>query len=283
MSPEQVLLEVCDLVELEIANGAVSLPGQSFFAQELEAIQRSDRRNFLKNYVSESLISLLLGVLDQAKCMALVLGTPGIAISPFLLSRGLLEYSHKIAYIAEPEIEPHQRIRRALELYTADLRELNKMSSLSRSNSDFQHVTSSRGLADCWYRELTGKKLRSLSTKAIMDAVWKEGVEGLEEQESSLNVAYEIGYRVGSVIAHGNTWAVRRFCLETHVKAGCEVLKLHLQQPLLLDMLVLAAEILQSSFAYVVQLASTLPASAMNKMEKKIFGLVTMRRETQPN
>ncbi len=283
MPPDKVLLEVCDLVELEISGGAVSLPGQSFFAEELGAIQRSDRREFLKSYVCESLIGLLLGVLDQAKCMALVLGNPGIAISPFLLSRGLLEYSYKIAYIAEPEIEPHQRIRRALELYTADFRELKKMSSLSRCNSHFQNATSSRVLADCWYKELTGKKLKSLTTKSIMDAVWKAGVAGLEEQESRLNVAYEIGYRVGSVIAHGNAWAVRRFCLESHVEAGCEVLKPHLQQPLLLDLLILAARNLQSSFAFSVQLGRGLPASSMNRMERKIFELVTMRRGIQPN
>ena len=283
MLPEQILLEICDLVESEIAAGAVSLPGQSFFADELKAIQRDDRRDFLRKYVCESLISLLLGVLDQAKCMALVLGAPGIAISPFMLSRGLLEYSYKIAYIAEPEIKPNERIRRTLMLYITDLREYEKISRSRISALPYQHVTSSRELADCWYRELTGKKLSALSTKTIMDSVWKAGVEGLEEQDLGLNEVYEIGYRTGSVVAHGNTWAIRLFCLETHLDAGHEVLKPHLQEPLLHDMLILAARILQSSFAFVVQLGRTLPASAMNRMEEKIYGLVTLRTEIQPN
>ncbi len=266
-----------------MAAGTVTLPGQSFFAEELKAIQRADRRDFLKEYVCESLIALLIGVLDQAKCMALVLGTPGIAIGPFMLSRGLLEYSYKIAYLAEPEIEPNERICRALRLYTTDVREFQKSSNSRKSYPPSQHVTSSKGLADCWYRELTGKKLSAVSTKAIMDSVWKAGLHGLEQQDLVLNEVYEFGYRAGSAVAHGNTWAIRLFCLEAQYDLGHEVLKPRLQEPLSYDKLILAARTLQSSFAFVVQLGRTLPVSFMNWVEEKIHGLETLRTGIRAN
>ena len=276
-------MEICDLVESEMYAGTVSLPGQSFLATEIIEVQQPDRRAFLGNYICESMIALLLGVLDQARCTALSLDRPGVAISPYVLMRGLLEYSYKITYIADAQIDREERIRRALMLYITEIREYQKMPRECRSASADQRVSSGKGLANCWYRELTGKDLRTVTTQAIMDSVWKAGGDRLQEQSPGQNTIYEQGYRTGSVVAHGNTWAIRHFCLQAHSIGASRVIMPGLREPVLYDLLELAARILQLSFGFVVQAGRILPAGVMNRLEDKIYQLVTLRAATQPN
>ena len=281
--PVQILLEICDLVDSEMAMGIASLPGSSFFAEELKSVQQPGRRDFFKDYVCESIIALLLGVMDQARCIALCLDSPGVAVSPYVLVRSLLEYSYKITYIADPLIEPEERICRSLRLFVTDCREYEKMPQEHRSQEAGSHASSGKELAICWYRELTGKELKTISTKAVMDSVWEAGLETLEKQGLGPNKAYETGYRTGSVIAHGNTWAIRHFCLEVRRDGQSKVLTLRLPESVLHSILILAARVLQMSFGFVCQFGRTLPASAMNKMEKKIYELETLRAAFKAN
>ena len=213
LRPAQVLLEICNLVDSEIAAGAVSLPGRSFLQDELKALVRSDRRDFLQKYICESMTALLLGVLDQARCMALVLDTPGVAVGPFMLMRGLIEYSYKIAYIADPCISPKERICRSLKLYSTDMRQLEKMSSAKDTGSAESYAASERELAHRWYKELTGEKLNTVSAESIIESVWEAGVEGVKKEDVGQNEVYEIGYRPASAVMHGHTWAIRLFLL----------------------------------------------------------------------
>ena len=281
--PAQVLLDICNLVESEMAAGAVSLPGWGFFAAELETVQQKERKDFLTNYICESMIALLLGVLDQAKCLALSLDTPGIAISPFILMRCLLEYGYKITYLADAEIQPEERIRRSLMLYLTDIREYQKMPGEYRSVAADQHASNGKEMSACWYQELTGKQLNTVSTKAIMDSVWNAGSDMLQGQDPGHNAIYEKGYRSGSVVTHGNTWAIRYFCLEKRSDAAGTVLTPRLRERVLYGTLEVAARILQLSFGFVVQFGSTLPASVMNRLEEKIYKLVTLRTAAQPS
>ena len=281
--PAQVLLDICNLVESEMADGAVCLPGKGFFAAELETIQQRERRDFLTNYICESMIALLLGVLDQAKCLALSLDTPGIAISPFILMRCLLEYGYKITYLADAGIQPEERIRRSLMLYLTDIREYRKMPWEYRSVAADQHASNGKEMAGRWYQELTGKQLNTVSTKAIMDSVWNAGSDMLQGQDPGQNDIYEKGYRSGSVVTHGNTWAIRYFCLEKRSDTAGTVLIPRLRERVLYGTLEVAARILQLSFGFVVQFGSTLPAHAMNRLEEKIYELVTLRAAAQPS
>ena len=284
--PAQILLEICDLVDSEMAAGATDLPGQSFFADELRAIQQPERRNLLEDYICESMIALLLGVTDQARSLALCLDTPGLAISPYMLVRGLIEYSYKITYVADPTIDSQERIRRALRLFVTDFREYEKM--LGKSRSDVAYVayreaSNAKEIAVSWYRELTGKEIKTTTPKAIMDSVWKAGTSLLLQQAPDVNVVYEKGYRTGSVISHGNTWAIRHFCLETSLVERRKSFTVGLPESTSYGMLLLAAHFLQMSFGTVGQFGSRLPASAMNGMGKRIDKLMTLRATSQPN
>ena len=279
--PAQILLEICDLVDSEMAAGATDLPGQSFFADELRAIPQPERRNLLKDYICESMIALLLGVTDQARSLALCLDTPGLAISPHMLIRGLLEYSYKITYVADPTIDSQERIRRALRLFVTDFREYEKMLGESRSAVAYREASNAKEIAVSWYRELTGKEIKTTTPKAIMDSVWKAGTTLLQQQAPDVNVVYEKGYRTGSVISHGNTWAIRHFCLETSLDERRKSFTLGLPESASYGMLLLAAHFLQLSFGIVGQFGSRLPASAMNRMGERIDELMTLRAAIQ--
>ena len=281
--PAQVLLKMCDLVASEMAAGAVSLPGQSFLAAELRAVQQTDRRDFLEKYVCQSMIALLCGVLDQARCLARTLDTPGVAVGPYMLIRGLLEYSYKITYIADPQVDSKERILRTLMLYGNDIRAYQKMPKELRSATSDQLALSRKEMADCWYRELTGKKLKPLTTKTIMDSVWNTGLEIPQQQGPGQSVIYERGYRTASVVTHGNIWAIRHFCLETRYDAEGVVFTPRLQELVLYDLLLIAACDLQVSFGFVAQLGSTLPSGVMNRLEENIYDLETRRAMTQPS
>ena len=275
--PAQILLEICDLVDSDMAARSVSLPGNGFFADELRAIQQPERREFLKHYICEFMIAQLLGVMDQTRCLALCLDTPGIAISPYVLIRGLLEYSYRIAYIADPLIDSEERTGRSLKLFVTEYRAYEKMPQGYRSDEAGRDAFSRKELAVRWYRELTGKELKRISTEAIMASVWKAGLGTLQEQGPVPNSIYEIGYRTGSVVAHGNTWAIRLFCLETRHDEGGNVLTPHLKEQVSSGMLVLAAHILQLSYGFVCQFGNTLPTSMMNRLKERIDVLIAMR------
>lgn len=133
-----------------------------------------------------------------------------------------------------------------------------------------------------WYKELTKGDLRTLTTKAIMDSVWEAGLETLQKTGSGPNTVYETGYRTGSVVAHGNTWAIRHFCLKTRSNMEGIVVTPRLQELVFYDLLVLAARTLQLSFGFVAQFGITLPASIMNSLEMKIHDLVILRAAIQP-
>ena len=272
--PAQVLLEICNLVDSEIAAGAISLPGCSLLQEELRAVVPSDRRDFLQRYICDSMTALLLGVLDQARCMALALDTPGVAVGPFMLMRGLTEYSYKIAYIADPCISPTERICRSLTLYSTDMRQLEKMSSAKDTGSVESNAESERELANRWYKELTGEKLNTISAESIIESVWEAGVEGVKREDLGQNEIYEIAYRPASAVVYGHPWAIRLLCIENR-----SVAKGGLSMP----MLILAARVLQSSVAFFVQIGGTSPAGIKNRLERRIHELETLLAAYQPN
>ncbi len=266
-----------------MATGAVKLPGRGFFANELERIEAIERRELLLNYLSEASIALLLGVLDQAKCLAASLDNSGAAISPYILLRSILEYGYKITYLTDPAIEPDERIRRTLLLYVKDIREFQRMPQKFRSDVGNQLALKRLEVAGNWYRDITGKDLSTISTKSIMDSVWNAGSELLPDSQSSDKPIYDVGYRTGSVIMHGNSWAIRHFCLETSSDSRGILLTPRLNDSAMYGMLELAARIVQFSFGFVVQFGNTIPATTMNRLEREIYKLATIRETAIPS
>lgn len=278
----QVLLNVCSLVDSELASRPLKFPGSSPYAMEISSIQDSGRREFLESYLSESLMSLFLGVLDQARSIALISDTPPAAVSPLILMRTLTEYNYKIVYLANEAIDTDERIRRTLQLYYVDLAEYKKLPEAIRPQGSTTSLKESIAKVKAWYRELTGANLTKTSAKAIMDAVWKSGLEYMEENSSTSNDAYEIGYRVGSALAHGNVWAIQNHCLIiTGEQEGLGV-GLEIRPSLLFSLHLLAAATVLISLAFVLEYASAVPDETMNKIKEMMRDLTAAGQSTQP-
>ena len=276
-------MSICGLIDEELATRPLEFPGSSPYAMEISSIEDSEKREFLESYLSESLMALLLGVLDQARSIALISDAPPAAVAPLVLMRSLQEYNYKIAYLADESIDLEERISRALRLYYVDLVEYKKLPEAIRPVGSTANLEESTTDVVAWYKELTGEKLTTIRTQKIMDTVWKSGREYLEENSDAPNGAYEIGYRVGSALAHGNIWAIRNHCLTiTREQKGFSV-GLEIQNGLLFNLHLLAAGIVMFAFAFVSQYAVALPAATMNKIEEMLSELREAGQATQPD
>ena len=269
MRPARILHEVCNIAEREL-DRPMRISDQSDFANMLNSIEELDKRHFVQNYVSDLLRMLLLGVIDQARCMALAVDTPGIAVTPFILIRTLIEYSYKITYISDPLIEPEERIRRVLDLWYLDSTSYEKLpKELQLVMKGWQSQRPKKDVED-WYRQLTGKGLAKKTAEFILDAVWKAGLETSQKNNEITNEIYEQVYRVGSAFQHGNSWAIQHYCLGKPT-GGNDATTLHSQSIMVFYFLRMAGLLLQMSFGFVVQFQSMLPANVMNEIGKKFW------------
>ncbi len=274
MRPARLLHEVCDIVEREL-DRPMRISDQSYFANMLNSIEELDKRHFVQNYVSDLLRMLLLGVIDQARCMALAVDTPGIAVTPFILIRTLIEYSYKITYISDPLIEPKERIRRVLDLWYLDSTSYKKLPKDLQLVMKWQSQRPKKEVED-WYRQLTGRGLAKKTAEFILDAVWKAGLETSHKNNEVTNEIYEQVYRVGSAFQHGNSWAIQHYCLGKPT-GGNDATTLHSQSIMVFYFLRMAGVLLQASCGSVVQFQSMLPANVMNEIGEKIAELEKMR------
>ena len=274
MRPARILHEVCDIVEREL-DRPMRISDQSYFANMLNSIEELDKRHFVQNYVSDLLRMLLLGVIDQARCMALAVDTPGIAVTPFILIRTLIEYSYKITYISDPLIEPKERIRRVLDLWYLDSTSYEKLPKDLQLVMKWQSQRPKKDVED-WYRQLTGKGLAKKTAEFILDAVWKAGLETSQKNNEVTNEIYEQVYRVGSAFQHGNSWAIQHYCLGKPTGRN-DAMTLHSQSIMVFYFLRMAGVLLQASCGSVVQFQSMLPVNVMNEIGEKIAELEKMR------
>ena len=278
MRPARILHEMCDIVERELAH-SMCISGQSYFADMLNTLEELDKRHFVQNYVSDVLRMLLLGVIDQARCMALALDTPEKAVTPFILMRTLIEYSYKITYISEPLIKPEARIRRILDLWYIDSTEYERLSEDLRSDEGYRQSQETKQHVKDWYRELTGQNLKKKTTKSILDAVWQSGLETWQEGNEVPNDIHRIGYKIGSAFQHGNIWALQHYCLDKQPEREGFAMNLHLRPINAVTLLRLAGAVLQGSFGFVVQFVFMPPVDVINKLGARIGALERMRAD----
>ena len=269
----QVLLDVCELVDSELAAHPMEFPGSSVLAQEIDELDGPEKREFLQSYLSESLMALLLGVLDQARSIALISYAPPAAVAPLILMRSLFEYSQRIVYLADESIKLEERIGRTLRLYYVDLVEYKRLPEAVRPQGSTASLEESTMKAVAWYKELTGEKLNSIRAQEILDTVWRTGLDYLEEDSDAPNDGYQIGYRIGSALTHGNVWAIRNHCLAITREQNGFGIGFQIRESLLSDLHLLAASIVMLSFGFVAQYAPALAGSTMNKIEEMLSEL----------
>ena len=261
MRPARVLHEMCDIVERELAAHPMRMSEQSYFANMLNTIGQLDRRHLIQTYVFDALKALLLGVIDQARCMALVLDTSEIVVTPFIVMRTLIEYSDKITYISDPCIDDKERIRRVLALLYNDIIAYRKLPEDLRSDEEGRQSQEIKQYVTDWYRQLTEKDIAKLSAQSISDDVWKSGLEMWQESNKVPNDRSEMGYRIGSAFQHGNIWALQHYRLDKLPEK---------RFTMVVDFLRLAGVLLQFSFGFVVQFMFITPTVVMNELEQQI-------------
>ncbi len=272
---QDILTEMTDIVINHINERGMALRENSFFAREIEQIKVLERRELLRNYVCDGTLTLLSGIIDQVRSMDQVLARPGVSVSPFILGRAALEYSYKIAYLADPPIDPEERICRALRLYYVDIEEYRKLpGDLKPSDSD-QQVAELKQLAEKWYFEVTGKQLSKANAREIFDAAAQSEDEYGDtpwDNQAVGNSSYEKGYRIGSALTHGSIWAINHYCLTTALVGNRSVISPGLNEASVDDMRLIAAGCLMYSFGLTAQLLSgILPSGTMNQLEQKIW------------
>ena len=268
-----VLTEMTHIVIAHINGGGISLTANSDFARQLEEIQVPERRDLLRDYVSDGTFMLLCGIIDQVRSLDQVLAAPDASVSAYILVRATLEYSYKIAYLAEPYIDPEERVCRALRLYCTDLEQYRKMPEDLKPNSAGEVVTKHMQPAEEWYQEIACKKLRSVSAREIMDKVWnsddEQGYSAGNNGEVG-NPIYDKGYRIGSTLTHGNIWAIRHYGLTMTLIENRVVTSSGLKEKVVGDLLLIAAGCLMYSFGFIAQLMNRPPTGTVNRLEHKI-------------
>ena len=265
----EILQGICDIVADELNGRSIKPTEHSFFLEEITDVEPPERQQLLREYVCNTVVHLLIGVQDQVRSLGAALNV-GSSVTPFILWRTILEYSYKIAYLADPAIDPRERILRFLRIYFDDIRVLEKLPATLRPSSGNELTTKRKQQATEWYLELTGRDLRQVSAQEILDAVWRSGQETWPTNAGNENPIYQKGYRVGSGLVHGHSWAIRHYCLETQFVGSNSITIPRLEEETIRNLLLVAAVRLTHSFGFVCQLMHILPASAMNKLEAKI-------------
>ncbi len=273
-----ILTEMCDLVIDFLNEKGLDLKDDSFFAQEVGKIQSPERREWLKTYLSENAYFLLHGIVNLAYSLDFILSQRNraiVSISGQVLLRTILEYSGKLTYLADPEISPNQRIKRALKTYYTDLDEYERLLPELKAEPS-QNL---KEFAQEWYAEVAeGKELkRYRGPRSIFDSIGDPEFEEwpIDRTGKSVNPVYALGYQVNSTITHGNLWAIKHYGL-THVNksGGITTALPGLDADGILSLQRAAATVLQLSFGFAVQfMHGRLPSGVMNRLGARIQSL----------
>ena len=274
-----ILTDLGDIVIEFLSENGLELRGNSFFSRELGNIPSADRREWLEWHLCENTYFLLHGIIDQAYSLDSILArrNPGtLSVSGSVLLRTMLEYSYKLGFLITPDIAASERIKRAIEVGYADLREYESLPAdlKGQPTEDRKHF-----LQD-WYSEITGgsKLVQPIRVRGIFDSIGDPQVEQWPQDKGGnpKNPIYARGYQINSAVTHGNLWAIKHYGL-THLKRsngstatlpGLGPETIRLQQEI-------AARLLQLSFGLAVQfMQGVLPASTMNRLEKQMTPLL---------
>ena len=269
-----------DIVITFLNEKGLYLKDDSFFAQQLGEIQSSERREWLKTYLSDSTYFLLHGIIDQVYSLDTIFRTPNravVSITGYILFRSILEYSYKLTYLAGPETSANERIKRAIELYYSDLCAYKRLPEEAKVKlrQDQENLTLD------WYKEVTdGKDLkRPISVWGIFSAVGDPEDEEFPWPKDSngtpVNPVYMWGYRVTSPMTHGNLWAIKHHRLTQIDKSGGVTKALPDLDPEAIRRLQTGvATVLQLSFGIAVQfMHGHLPSDVMNRLGAHIGSL----------
>lgn len=270
MKPDRgagILTEMSHIVIDHVNESGISLKSHSFFNRELSKIQDVERREFLRDCVSDATLTLLSSVMDMVVSLDGVLASTGSSVSPYILIRSILEHSYKMTYLADGGIDSNERICRALRATFAEMREYEKLPESLRSRASDKQIVKRKQLAAKWYSEITGKQLNSISAQEIFDTVWRSGPPpDASGPEAKNNPNYQRYYRISSAITHGTRWGLQHYCLRTPLSDGWIVTSSSLDPETVRMMRITAGRLLMFAFGFTVQLHDTIPAGPMNRI-----------------
>ena len=273
------LTEMSNIIMDFLNEAGFTLKEDSFFAQELQEIRSPERREWIREYLSDSTYFLLQGIIDQAYSIDSVLDVTNravVSLTGRVLLRTMLEYSYKLVYLTDKDIGIVERIKRAIETYNTDLHEYRRLPpEFKREISQDQ-----TSLIGSWYKELTGKDElpRSLSARSIFDSVGDPEDDWPRDRGGNpINPVYQMGYQVNSVIAHGNLWAIKHYGLVHLQKPDDRIADLAGYDKNTIRILKRnAASILQLSFAFAEQFMQGYPPShILNRLNVPIALLMS--------
>ena len=176
-----IVLDYLDKEKLELRE-------DSFLAQELQSIQEQERQDLVRTYLCDSTYVLLQSVISQVHSLNATLNahSPTVfSVSPYVLTRSLLEHAYKLAYLTDPHNE--ERLQRTLKLLYSDIKQYLILPKDLTSPAGRELAENQAKLAERWYCDLTGgkEKMRSVTAMEIFKAV---GEETNEEKGNSCKV-----------------------------------------------------------------------------------------------
>lgn len=273
-----LLTKMSQVVIDHINTDNLPLREYSPFSNELDLVQNQTRRELLRNYTLDATFTLLGSVVEQTRSIDQLLSIPGTSVSAYILLRSTLEHSHKITYVSDPHINPKERICRVLRLRYAELLDVKKFWGEDQSNVEQELFARQLEPVEKWYQEITHKKPSRVSAHEVFTAVWQSGPPYGEDTRKSK--VYESFYRTASAVTHGNTAAIKMYCLDTAPRNGGVVSSWRLKANQISEILLLAAGSLKYSLGFVHQLCfGSVPAGTMNKLER----LESQMRQALPN
>ncbi len=263
-----IVTKMSQVVIDQVNDRGVSLRPNSLFARELSDIQDEDRRSFLREYVCDATFTLMCSVTEMVRSLDGVLVNQATSVTPYVLIRSILEHTFRIRYLADYDIDPNERICRALRANYTEMREYQKLPGTLRSKASDEQIAKRKQLAEAWYLEITGKQLRPDSAQGIFDTVWRSGPPpDASGSDLKNNPLYQRYYRISSAIAHGTLWGLQHYCLKTTSVDGRVVTSSSLDLQTVTKMRIAAGRLLTSAFAATVQLHDGFPpAGAMNRI-----------------
>ena len=169
----------------------------------------------------DSTYVLLQSVISQVHSLNATLNahSPTVfSVSPYVLTRSLLEHAYKLAYLTDPHNE--ERLQRTLKLLYSDIKQYLILPKDLTSPAGRELAENQAKLAERWYCDLTGgkEKMRSVTAMEIFKAVGEEtneekGNEDLitDGRGNLVPSVYSKGYRIYSAVSHGNLWAIQHY------------------------------------------------------------------------
>ena len=244
---------------------------RSFFAKELAEIEDLRRRNVLRQYVSETLVIMLGGVLDQVRSLDAILMVPGTMYTKWILIRTTFEYLDRISYLADSTIGTNERACRALRLYSGELLEYKKLPEPLRPRGTKNKLSKRLREARTWYTELTGNPPSRVNAKELFDTAWgSDKASNTWMGVGSTSPLYATAYRLGSAVVHGNLWFLRHFAPPTLSFDSHLGLESGKDREGTISVQWLAAGALMFSFGFTVALLDVHPSDIMKKLDEKI-------------